>query len=147
MGSLTCRIQYNFSFIELISKLSSHSCRRGENSLLHLLLLTVILNPKSSPIKKTQTQNPSLRFSLETMKGTTGQKRRTKQTKNKTPALARSTTAPDYVFLSDRFVFFPSLDSFQPKRCTKIWHDKRRENETIPIWNLIVALAENSESQ
>lgn len=39
------------------------------------------------------------------------------------------------------------LDSFQPKRCTKIWHDKRRENETIPIWNLIVALVENSENQ
>lgn len=60
---------------------------------LHLLLLTVILNPKSSPIKK-KTWNSSLRFSLETMKGTTGQKRRTKQTKNKTPALAQRAMAP-----------------------------------------------------
>lgn len=43
-------------------------------------------------------------------------------------------------FLSDGLSSFKSLDSFQPKRCTKIWHDKQRENETIPIWNLIVAL-------
>lgn len=81
------------------------------------------------------------------MKGTTGQKQRTKQTKNKTPALATESHGPNYTFSQRRFVVFQSLDSFQPKRCTKIWHDKRRENETIPIWNLIVALAENSESQ
>ena len=53
---------------------------------------------------------------------------------------------PNYTFVTDGLSSF-CLDSFQPKRCTKIWHDKQRENETIPIWNLIVALAENSESQ
>lgn len=31
VGSLTCRIQYNFSFIERIPKLSSHPCRRGNS--------------------------------------------------------------------------------------------------------------------
>lgn len=46
-----------------------------------------------------------------------------------------------------RLVFFPSLGSLQPKWCAKIWHDKKGENETIPIWNLIVTLAENSGSQ
>lgn len=92
------------------------------------------------------------------MKGTTGQKRRTKQTKNKTPGAhththtrererASERHGPELHLPQWRLVLFPSLDSFQPKRCTKIWHDKRRENETIPIWNLIVALAENSESQ
>lgn len=48
-GSLTYRIQYNFSFIELILKLP-HSCTKEGGFLLHLLLLTVILNPNSSPI-------------------------------------------------------------------------------------------------
>lgn len=49
-GSLTCRIQRNFTWIELISKLSPQSCKPGGGYLpLHLLLLTVILNPKSSP--------------------------------------------------------------------------------------------------
>lgn len=62
--------------------------QKGGKFPLHLLLLTVVLNPKFSPIlyKKKKTQNTSLRFSLETMKGTTGQKRRTKRTKNETPA-------------------------------------------------------------
>lgn len=77
------------------------------------------------------------------MKGTTGQKQRTKQTKNKTPALAwRAMASFTFISLSP-----PSLDSFQPKRCTKIWHDKRRENETIPIWNLIFALLQRILSQ
>lgn len=81
------------------------------------------------------------------MKGTTGQKQRTKQTKNKTPSVHAASRGPNDMLLSDGLSSFPSLDSFRPKRCTKIWHDKRRENETIPIWNLIVALAENSGSQ
>lgn len=81
------------------------------------------------------------------MKGTTGQKRRTKQTKKQNPGARTECHGPDYVFLSDGLSSFRVLILFKPKRCTKIWHDKRRENETIPIWNLIVALAENSESQ
>lgn len=40
------------------------------------------------------------------MKGTTGQKQRTKQTKNKTPALALENHGPDDTF--SRLVFFLS---------------------------------------
>uniref|UniRef100_A0A0E9X4Z9 Uncharacterized protein n=1 Tax=Anguilla anguilla TaxID=7936 RepID=A0A0E9X4Z9_ANGAN len=43
---------------------------------------------------------------------------------------------------TSRFFF-----SFLKPKCTKIWHDKQRENETIPIWNLTGALAKNSVHQ
>lgn len=44
--------------------------------------------------------------------------------------------------------FKPSLNSFQSKRCTKIWHDKQRENGAIPIWNFNErTFAEDSGSQ
>lgn len=69
------------------------------------------------------------------MKGTTGQKRGTKQTKNQNPGARTESHGPELRLPQWRLVLFPSLNSFQPKRCTKIWHDKWRENETIPIWN------------
>lgn len=78
------------------------------------------------------------------MKGTTGQNR--EEHKPKTKAGAR----PESHGLNNTFtpwLVFQILDSFQPKWCTRIWHDKQRENEAIPIWNLIGALAENFESQ
>lgn len=108
------------------------------------------LNPNSSPIKKQKKEeNSSLKFSLETMEGTTGQKRRPKQTPPKKYRSAgpstgsrRPTPAPP------RPWFKPSLNSFQSKRCTRIWHDKQRENGAIPIWNFNeCTFAEDSGSQ
>lgn len=87
------------------------------------------------------------------MKGTTGHKRKLNKPKTRSPALALESLAPPPSKLhlpQWRLVSLPSLDCFRPfvfRRCTRIWHDKSRENETIPIWNLIVALAENSGGQ
>lgn len=47
------------------------------------------------------------------MKGTTGQKQRIKQTKNKTPALARRAMAQTTPFLSDGLSSFRVLILFQ----------------------------------
>lgn len=94
-------------------------------------------NPNSSPIKKKQNknripENASLKFSLETMEGTTGQKqgpRQTPQQVSKCRTERRPRPAPPRPRLK------PSLNSFRSKRCTSIWHDKQRENGAIPIWN------------
>lgn len=77
------------------------------------------------------------------MEGTTGQKWRPKQTQKKNIRTElRPTPAPP------RPRFNPSLNSFQSKRCTRIWHDKQRENGAIPIWNFNErTFAEDSGSQ
>lgn len=72
------------------------------------------------------------------MKGTTGQKRRTKTNRKTKPRLSHGSEShgPNCTFLSFFFLLLSdSFSHFQPKRCTKIWHNKQRENETIPIWN------------
>lgn len=100
------------------------------------------LNPNSSPIKNRKTGKSSLKFSLETIEGTTGQKRRPKQPPKKYPNAGQSRPAPP------RPRFKPSLNSSQSKRCTRIWHDKQRENGAIPIWNFNErTFAENSGNQ
>lgn len=100
-GSLTYTIQYNISVIELILKLLSHSYWKGKIPFA-LIAAHSQFKPKVLTYKKKETENTKLRFSLETMKGTTGQKRRTKQTKNKTQALGgRVWIAPATPFLSD----------------------------------------------
>lgn len=87
----------------------------------------IIAEPKLLTYKKNRkTENSSLKFSLETMEGTTGQKRRPKQTPKNIQTLDRAAAHARIK---------PSLNSFQSKRCTRIWHDKQRENGAIPIWN------------
>lgn len=51
-GSLTRRIQHNFSFIGLILKLSPHSCRKGGHSLCIYCCSQSFWNPRSSPTYK-----------------------------------------------------------------------------------------------
>lgn len=66
---------------------------------------------RNEELKRTEKQNPGSR----------------------TAARAMAQTAPFLVFFF--LLLSDSFSHFQPKRCTKIWHNKQRENETIPIWN------------
>lgn len=121
-GSLTCRIQRNFTWIELISKLSPHSCKPGGISPFALIAAHSHFEPKVLTRNNRKDKNASLRFSLETMKGTTGQKQRPKANpKNESPA----------AFARGQPRLRPSsvtacLDSFQSKWCARIWHDKTK---------------------
>lgn len=77
------------------------------------------------------------------MKGTTGQKQRPKANpKNESPA-AFARLSPDYDLPQWRLVSI----LFNLNGVPGFGTIKRRENEAIPIWNLIVALAENSRGQ
>lgn len=144
-GSLTCRIQYNFSLIELISKLSPHSCRRGKFPFA-LIAAHSHFEPKVLTYKNRKQKILVYDSPLKQWKALLVRNKDINKPKTK-PRRSRGEPWPELHLPQWRLVLIPSLNSFQSKRCTKIWHDKRRENETIPIWNLIVALAENSVSQ
>lgn len=133
------------TWIELILKLPPHSCKRkGNRSLLHLLLLTVILNPKSSPENNRKDKKPSLRFSLGNNERHYWSETKTESKPQKTkPPAAFARGRPDYDLPQWRLVSILSNLNGVPGFGTI----KRRENEAIPIWNLIVALAENSRGQ
>lgn len=75
------------------------------------------------------------------MKGTTGQKQRPKQTQKRNPGARTESPNSDH----PRWRLVSIL--FNLNGVPRFGTIKRRENETIPIWNLIVALAEDSGGQ